>query len=354
MRMERVIRERRLALGLTQEQVAGALGVTAPAVNKWEKGASCPDLGLLCPLARLLGIDVNELLGFRAELSDAEVQKFSLEVLQLADAQGLDAAFERARALMREYPSCGYLAYTLAALLQWQTAMGTNVERREEYQAQIDAWFELAAECDDERVRGRVREMLAGRYISRGDWDAARRIIDAMPERPGLDKRAAKANLCLQLGEYEEAAKLAQGVLYSAASEVCTTLQWLMESEIKLGELERAKKLAETVEQVVKTLELWPFIGTTARFQCAMTEKDAEGAMRALERMVEALDEPWRPGKSALYWRIAGEKEDKMNERLWPVLASDLETNPDYEFLRNTPGFAALSSKLRDRVQAAQ
>ena len=40
--------------GLTQEQVAQALGVSGPAVNKWERGACCPDLALLAPLARLL------------------------------------------------------------------------------------------------------------------------------------------------------------------------------------------------------------------------------------------------------------------------------------------------------------
>ncbi len=35
-----VIREKRKELGLTQEQVARRLGVSAPAVNKWEKGGS--------------------------------------------------------------------------------------------------------------------------------------------------------------------------------------------------------------------------------------------------------------------------------------------------------------------------
>lgn len=35
-----VIREKRKELGLTQEQVARCLGVSAPAVNKWEKGVS--------------------------------------------------------------------------------------------------------------------------------------------------------------------------------------------------------------------------------------------------------------------------------------------------------------------------
>ena len=35
-----VIREKRKAIGLTQEQMAERLGVTAPAVNKWERGVS--------------------------------------------------------------------------------------------------------------------------------------------------------------------------------------------------------------------------------------------------------------------------------------------------------------------------
>lgn len=35
-----VIREKRKELELTQEQVAHRLGVSAPAVNKWERGGS--------------------------------------------------------------------------------------------------------------------------------------------------------------------------------------------------------------------------------------------------------------------------------------------------------------------------
>ena len=40
MKINETIRERRLAKNMTQEQMAAALGVTAPAVNKWEKGGS--------------------------------------------------------------------------------------------------------------------------------------------------------------------------------------------------------------------------------------------------------------------------------------------------------------------------
>lgn len=40
MEMGEVIRQYRKKKGLTQEELAKRLGVTAPAVNKWEKGVS--------------------------------------------------------------------------------------------------------------------------------------------------------------------------------------------------------------------------------------------------------------------------------------------------------------------------
>lgn len=41
------IRAFRRNLGMTQEQLAEAMGVTIGAVNKWETGASIPDVTLL-------------------------------------------------------------------------------------------------------------------------------------------------------------------------------------------------------------------------------------------------------------------------------------------------------------------
>ena len=40
MNLNGTIRRLRRAKGLTQEQVAQALGVSGPAVNKWERGVS--------------------------------------------------------------------------------------------------------------------------------------------------------------------------------------------------------------------------------------------------------------------------------------------------------------------------
>ena len=49
--------------GMTQEQLAGRLGVTFQAVSKWENAAACPDIALLPELADLFGITLDELFG---------------------------------------------------------------------------------------------------------------------------------------------------------------------------------------------------------------------------------------------------------------------------------------------------
>ena len=53
----------RKRLGLTQDKLAEALGVTAQAVSKWENDLSCPDITMLPKLAALFGITTDELLG---------------------------------------------------------------------------------------------------------------------------------------------------------------------------------------------------------------------------------------------------------------------------------------------------
>ncbi|MBD9090379.1 MAG: XRE family transcriptional regulator [Clostridiales bacterium] len=52
MKLHDVIRTRRQTLGLTQEELARRLGVSAPAVNKWERSIHYPDITLL-PVLRV-------------------------------------------------------------------------------------------------------------------------------------------------------------------------------------------------------------------------------------------------------------------------------------------------------------
>ena len=57
------IREKRKALGLTQEELGEALGMAPQTVSKWERDESMPDAALLPQLADTLGCSLDRLFG---------------------------------------------------------------------------------------------------------------------------------------------------------------------------------------------------------------------------------------------------------------------------------------------------
>ncbi len=83
---KRIMRHRK-ALGLTQDQLAEQLGVTAQAVSKWENDLSCPDIAMLPKLSGVFHITTDQLLGqvpeeaptFTGEVVDSEPEGIHLE-----------------------------------------------------------------------------------------------------------------------------------------------------------------------------------------------------------------------------------------------------------------------------------
>ena len=76
-----LIKKLREAKHLTQEELADKVCVSGKAISKWETGRGFPDIGLLEPLAKALGISVVELLSGtditnRNRSSDMKKSKF--------------------------------------------------------------------------------------------------------------------------------------------------------------------------------------------------------------------------------------------------------------------------------------
>ena len=88
MKLHDVIRTRRQTLGLTQEELARRLGVSAPAVNKWERSIHYPDITLLPSLARVLGVDLNTLLSFQEDMTEEDIGLFLNRIYETAGAEG--------------------------------------------------------------------------------------------------------------------------------------------------------------------------------------------------------------------------------------------------------------------------
>lgn len=112
-----IIQKKRKDAGLTQAQLADRLGVTAPAVNRWEKDLSFPDAALLAPLARCLKTDLNELFSFYDSLSAKERELIVDKARLMIIDDDIDGAITQIEAAVKENLSDGALYKDLADML---------------------------------------------------------------------------------------------------------------------------------------------------------------------------------------------------------------------------------------------
>ena len=90
--------------GLTQEDLAFMIGVTAQSVSKWERGETYPDITLLPVLAACFDVSTDALLGTDREKREREVQRYVdlYDNMALQDLHAVFLAYEQA---VKDYPA---------------------------------------------------------------------------------------------------------------------------------------------------------------------------------------------------------------------------------------------------------
>lgn len=351
MLMDAILREKRKALGLTQEQVANYLGVTTPAVNKWEKGTTCPDIALLPALARLLKTDPNTLLNFEESLTQQEIGHFLKEVAEKIRVGGYEQGFALAMEKTREYPNCAGLLHSTAMMLDGaQILADLSEEEKSRYLQQITVLYERVAKSGDPALADKAKYMLASKRILRKQYVEAQEMLDLLPEWSALDKRGMQADIWAKQGKTAEAAELLERKLLMGLVENLTTLARLVKLVIAEGDEETALRLAKASQTECEAFGLWQYSAYLVPMQAAVARKDVSGSLAAISSMLEAVLTPWDMRTSPLF-RSLPQQETPVNlgKTMLPPLLNDLEHNPDYDFLRGEPEFGRLMKTYREK-----
>lgn len=314
MKINETIKNRRKELNLTQEQVAGYLGVTAPAVHKWEKGTSYPDVVLLPALARLLKMDLNTLFSFEKELTEQEVSLFSSEVMTVMQNEGFKAGYEMIMDKVREFPTCALLLCSMAASLDGALVL-FQVENPEQYATEIESLYERAIKYGDSTIRDNANYMLILRYIKRKEYDKAEELWQALPENP-VDKKNLKAILCLHQKKNEEAIRIFEEKLWEYANQVQSTLASLANCFLQTKNDALADLCAQKVKEVTDILGLWDYGSSVIDFQLALSRKDREKSLASLRQMFESIRYSSQRQAFPLYEEIASQIENSDTMRM--------------------------------------
>lgn len=354
MQIHEIIRTRRTALGLTQEQLAGKLGVSAPAVNKWERGNSYPDITLLPVLARTLRVDLNTLLSFLEDLTETEIAEFLNRLYEVSRTEGCGAAFSLAEEKLRQFPNSDALAYSAAGLLEGLLTLfpGTDETARPGREDFVAGLYEQAAQSADPKIREWATYTVASRCIARGDLDRAEALLDQI-SNTHRDKRELLSALRRKQGRTEEAWTLLERELFDRAHGIQTTLLSLIEMAQAEGDRQRAQGFCDAARRAGEALDLSDYAVLSAPFQLA-AEQDGPAALDLLDRLLHSLTVPWDLSASPLYRHLATkEAAGEAQSVLLEPLLDQVEADPDCAFLREMPEYGTMVEKYRRAADEA-
>lgn len=356
MKINEIIKERRSQQGLTQEQVADYLGVSAPAVNKWEKGTTYPDITLLPALARLLGTDLNTLLSFKEDLTAREISCISNEITKVAANGNLTQAFDMAREKLREYPSCDQLIISMAVLMEGLSMLYSDSRAEADHTDEIMTLYERAAKSSDPAIKNQAQSMLVSKYMKHQDYDKADQLLAQLPDEPQMNKKQLQANLHIYKNELDEAVKITQQRLMTETSAILSALYTLIGIAIKKGEDADAMHIADVARDFTMLFDLWEYSAHVGYLDIYTARKDAAKCMETLEKLLVSAYKPWEYDRSPLYSHLERKNngsDDTLGEAIVPRILKDLEDTDahEYDFLKSAPEYPQFMAQLKGRLE---
>ncbi len=167
------LRSLRTAAGLTQEDVAEAIGVSPQSVSRWETDAACPDITLLPALANFFHVTLDTLVGMD----------------RLRGEDSLPSLFTRSHQLVAEEHYAEAAALLRHGLTVWPGSWGLLSElslvlphlgEREAREAVTIAEKVLAG-CTQEPILATTRAGLCRTYAMLGEAEKAEAAVRKLP-----------------------------------------------------------------------------------------------------------------------------------------------------------------------------
>ena len=299
MSLGKVIRKYRKIRNLTQEEMAKRLGVTAPAVNKWENENSYPDITLLVPIARLLGISLDVLMSFHEDLTTEEINKIVREADLKLKEEPYDEAFQWAKKTLEQYPNCERLILNIAIIFDVRR-IGQEGSEEAEYDEYFCSLYERVLNSKDETIRIGAADGLVGFYRRKKQYDKAEKYLEYFSMQ-NPEKKRKQAQIYAETGRIREAYKAYEELLYSDYQRTSMELYGMYLLALQDNDRKKAHKLVEKQKELARCFEMGKYYEISSGLELATLEKDSDTVVALMEEMLSCVEQIGEFRKAPLY-----------------------------------------------------
>lgn len=225
----KVIQRLRKERNLTQEQLAKFIGVSTPAVSKWESGNSYPDIELLPLLADFFNVSIDKLLNYKIDLSEEEVMKIYKELesgfarieIDLSTEepkeefrQDLESVKKLSNMYIEKYPKSYLLKLRICSLYQMYLYKFGKSELNDRVKETTNILEDIVRNTDDIQIKETALIILSNAYCMLEDYEKAELYLNMIHKSIG-DTSVNLAMIYLKQNRLEEAEILLQNKLFS-------------------------------------------------------------------------------------------------------------------------------------------
>lgn len=356
MNIGKVIYELRKARGLTQEQLATAVGVSAPAVSKWETGTSLPDIGLLAPIARILGTNIDYLLSYKRDLSEEEVEEIWDAIRITAEKDGLKKGVAFAFLKIKEYPNSDLLKFKVAesvVTLAYTMDKGYTEKEYDELEKVYSELsestvilFEELVNSENIEIRSAAVMGLAAKYMGLKRFDEAETILK------GLSKVEHNADhmlptLYLLKEDYEASIKMTQRNLLVDIQNVSMDIMSQYNVMLRKENYDQALFFAEGYRNVRRLFGVPYLNGADLFVRVYLSMGDNDNALKwFLIYADEIIEMNWNYGDSPYFYTLEIKNDTETVENTKKGIYKSIKMNPTYAVFKEEPGYQSAMDKL--------
>ncbi len=334
MQIGTVIRKYRKQKNMTQEEMAVRLGVTAPAVNKWENGNSLPDVSLLAPIARLLDITTDTLLSFQQDLTEEEISQIVSEFNVRLKQETCEKAFLWCKKKLEQYPACHSLFLTAALMLEGQQLMISNNSDREKYDRYIKNWYLNALESEEENIRYQAAEALFNFFLIREDYDQAEKYLSYLSDKDP-DKKRKRAQLYGLTGRSGEAWREYEELLFTGFQGISAMFHGIYQLALKEKNMKKAGEMADKGKKLAELFEMGEYYQISQQLELAVLEKDKEKVKETAKKMLGSVEDIDSFCRAPLYEHMTfREIRQETKEELKEKLKESFRDGDTYGFMQ--------------------
>ena len=350
------IKKLRRERGITQDQLANALGISGQAVSRWETGAAMPDISLIPALSNYFNVSSDFLLDINADGTTEEIDSIKDQLNDMVDD---NLIIRTARYALKKYPRDPDLMGFLSSALINKAVYDEN--KTEMYEEAASLCRNILEISTVNHIRHGAVDMLCTAYAHLGKREEAIELARSMPLLYQC-KEKLMTEACIGDRQYRWKCKYISALIFEATDQL-RHLNTVMDdgnTSLNMNEwIEAHKKILALYDVLFEDGDFGEYRVTVGwiyftLFTLYYPIGDIENAYECfksavdLALSVDTVTDEDLPGTHTSIL-IRGEEYNAHCKGFCSAYLSFLTPKPYYDDLLNDDRFAPLIQQLKDR-----